>query len=230
MKRPALTPTGFPGLRLAIEPEYLLAVAEGPLRVVTTAPYGAGNTSARAFLSIPATPGIECAEPELAIGAAAAALEVEDPFIGFITAVKLTNAVVARGIHAGIEAICIATVGVTNASRPGEALAEHFVPGTINLVVAVDAALSPGALNEALAIAVEAKALAVYEGGVRTANGAPATGTSTDAIAVACTGRGERQRYAGAVTPAGFAVATVVREAVGRGLGPALRRAREARR
>jgi iron complex transport system ATP-binding protein len=153
---------------------------------------------------------------------------VDEPFIGFITAVKLTNAVVVEGFHAGVEALCVATVGVANATRPGETVAGGYVPGTINLVVVIDAAVAANALNEALAIAVEAKALAVYEGGVRTRDGRPATGTSTDAIAVACTGKGPMHQYAGSVTAAGFAIANVVREAVASGLGPAMKRAEEA--
>jgi adenosylcobinamide amidohydrolase len=57
-------------------------------------------------------------------------------------------------------------------------------------------------------------ALAAWD--VRTPQGEPATGTSTDAVVVACTGRGEQLRYAGPATPAGWLAARAVRTAMDR--------------
>lgn len=225
-----LEETGFPGVRVAIDPAYLAVVADEPLRMITTAALGAELGEAARFLAIPATPGIECDTPETTLVATARSIGLEEPFVGFVTAVKLTNAVVACEEAAGVRVLCVATVGVANASRPGEELAGLFLPGTINLVIVVDADLTAAALQEALAIAVEAKAITVYEGGATTLTGLPATGTSTDAIAVACTGRGDAHRYAGSVTPVGYAVARAVRSAVGEGLPAALQRMEEARR
>ena len=44
--------------------------------------------------------------------------------------------------------------------------------------------------------------------------GAPASGTSTDAVVVACTGRGEAQSYAGPATVMGWLIARTVRRAI----------------
>ncbi|MFN0145078.1 MAG: adenosylcobinamide amidohydrolase [Dehalococcoidia bacterium] len=216
----------IPGLTMEVTPGHLLVRSARPLRVVTTAPVGGDLRETPVFLSVPAPPGLSCFEPSGLLSAAAGRLGIVEPFVGFVTAVKLTNATVVSRTAESLTVTVVATVGVTNAARPGEQLAASFVPGTINLVVVVDGDLSPGALHEALTTAAEAKALAVLEGGVRTASGLPATGTSTDAYAIACTGEGRRERYAGTVSLAGYLVGQAVREAVGRGLPAAVERAR----
>jgi len=50
--------------------------------------------------------------------------------------------------------------------------------------------------------------------GVRASDGEPATGTSTDAIVIAATGRGESLPYAGPATPLGWLITRAVRKAM----------------
>ncbi|MGO8684941.1 MAG: adenosylcobinamide amidohydrolase [Thermoleophilia bacterium] len=87
-------------------------------------------------------------------------------------------------------------------------------PGTINAILLIDAALTPAALVNAVITASEAKTLMLGEWNVRTANGLPASGTSTDSVVVACTGRGEEQRYAGPATTVGWLVARTMRQTI----------------
>lgn len=216
---------GIAGIAGEVSESHLVVTAERPLRLVTTAPVGGELHSTRHFLSLPAPRDLDCDDPGVALQRRALELGIDVPFVGFLTAVKLTNAVVSRAALGDLRATVVATVGVANATRPGEYAAEAApLPGTINLIVLVDGNLTAGALTEALATAAEAKALTVYEGGVRTPSGGAATGTSTDAYAVACTGRGPLLPYAGSVAPAGYVVGRAVREAVAAGLGPALAR------
>ena len=211
------------GVSVEVSAEHLVVRSETELNVVATAPVGAALARVRHFLSIPAPSGLDCHDPGTPLRARALQLGLDAHFIGFLTAVKLTGAV-ARGASDGERTVlAVATVGVSNASRPGEEVAAH-APGTINLVVIIDADLPANALHEALTTAAEAKALSVYESGTLTRGGLPATGTSTDAYAVACTGRGPHDRYAGAVSPVGYLVGRAVRDAVGAGLVPALER------
>lgn len=213
--------TGIAGITVQATPAFLLVQSRDPLRVVTTAPVGAHLTRARHFLSIPAPKELECSSSVVLathLHSVAEQLALGRDIIGFLTTVDLTQAVVVTRHDTERAVMAVATVGVSNAARPGERSVADRRPGTINLVVVIDADLSPNALNEALTTAVEAKALAVYESGTRTADRLPATGTSTDAYAVACTGRGCRDQYAGAVTPIGFLVGRAVRDVVAQGL------------
>jgi len=56
--------------------------------------------------------------------------------------------------------------------------------------------------------------MTLAEWDVRTACGDPASGTSTDTVVVACTGRGAELEYAGPATPAGWLCARTVRAAM----------------
>ncbi len=63
-------------------------------------------------------------------------------------------------------------------------------PGTMNIVVLIDANLVQSALVNAVITTTEAKTGALLAHTVRTVEGYTATGTSTDAIVIACTERG----------------------------------------
>ena len=66
----------------------------------------------------------------------------------------------------------------------------------------------------------EAKVGALADAGIVTAEGAPATGTVTDAVVLAWTGRGPRLPYLGPGTVAGWCLARAVRRAVREGTPP----------
>ena len=84
--------------------------------------------------------------------------------------------------------------------------------GTINTVLLIDAALTPAAMVNAVITATEAKTMTLDEWAVRTLDGLPASGTTTDSVVIACTGRGEMLGYAGPATPVGWLLARAVRE------------------
>jgi len=79
----------------------------------------------------------------------------------------------------------------------------------------VDAVAEPAALVNAVITATEVKTLALTAAGVRCDDGRLASGTSTDAVVVAATGRGPRCRFGGPVSQLGAVVARAVREALG---------------
>jgi adenosylcobinamide amidohydrolase len=83
---------------------------------------------------------------------------------------------------------CVGTAGFSNAVRVGETTAHDSQKvGTINLLVWISKPLALPTLLEILQIATEARTLAVLELKVKSqATGAPATGTGTDCITVAC--------------------------------------------
>ncbi|MEZ5911757.1 MAG: adenosylcobinamide amidohydrolase [Paracoccaceae bacterium] len=115
----------------------------------------------------------------------------------------------------GVQAECIATLGLSNAESVGARLPWHPADGsgwgTINLAVATNAGLTRSAQLEALSIAVEARTAAVAAAGWRLPTGL-ATGTGTDCVALAA--RPGRGAYAGLHTSTGEAVGRAVRDAV----------------
>ncbi len=85
------------------------------------------------------------------------------------------------------------------------------------LTVLSSAVVGGALVNAALTVA-EAKALVLFEHEVRTPTGAPATGTSTDAIVIAITDEGPPHPYGGPASLFGALVAKVARHAIGHGV------------
>jgi adenosylcobinamide amidohydrolase len=163
--------------------------------------------------------------------------------IGLLTSRRLDRHVDVTARHGAIAARCIATVGLGNALRAGDpptACAEPAAGtepaagaelvgrigriGTINLLCRVSAPLSPEARLEALALATEARALAVREAGVAsTRTGLPASGTGTDCVVIAAPAAGRAEAYAGKHTAIGHVVGAAVYDAIRRGVARSLR-------
>ena len=118
-----------------------------------------------------------------------------------------------------LRALAIATVGLSNAITAGVSPAVAVVtPSTINTIVVVDGNAEPAALVNALMTVTEVKTLALVEAGVKGAGGHPATGTSTDAVVVAVTGRGAAARFGGPISDLGWVVAEAAGVALRRGI------------
>lgn len=114
-----------------------------------------------------------------------------------------------------VSAVCLATVGLSNAERVGHRqVYDQARFGTINIAVACSAALSEAAQIEALTIVTQARTAAVIEAGHRLPAG-PATGTGTDCIALAVPPG--RVAFAGLHTDIGEALGRATYDAVGAG-------------
>ncbi|MDR6549030.1 adenosylcobinamide amidohydrolase [Paenibacillus qinlingensis] len=105
------------------------------------------------------------------------------------------------------------TVGLGNRARAGAELpASSLYPGTINTIVVIEGDLTDVALVNAVITATEAKAAALQDLNI-TIDGQIATGTTTDAVLIAATGRGTTYRYAGTATTVGYLIGRAVYEA-----------------
>jgi len=110
----------------------------------------------------------------------------------------------------------VVSVGLSNTACAGVSAPVVVAAGTINVILLIDAHLTPAAMVNAVITATEAKTMALRAWQVRTPQGEPASGTSTDAVVVACTGRGEALSYAGPATEIGWLVARAVRRVIDR--------------
>jgi alpha-ribazole phosphatase CobZ len=165
----------------------------GEFQVLSSAPYRGGLTRASALVCLQVEKGYD-GNPAETLGAFCRERGWEA--VGFLTAADVSRAsVTSRG-----RVTCVATAGLSNASRAG----------TINLLLAVDAALTPSAMANAIIVATEAKVSVLRELDIL-CDGRPATGTSTDAVAVACYGQ-EQVEYSGPATPIGGNIGQAVRD------------------
>lgn len=205
-------------ITLRLERPWLIAELAAPMRCLSWAPHGAGCRMAgqvvwREVRNADLVPGFD------AEGWFSDQMARFPGAIGMMTSRDIGTHAMARAAAGEggerVSAQSVATVGLTN----GEAVGRRrvFGPrdfGTINILVATDAALTEAAQLEALSIAVQARTAAVIEAGHDVPTGR-VTGTGTDCLVVAC--RPGEGRYAGLHTPVGEAIGAAVKSAVATG-------------
>jgi iron complex transport system ATP-binding protein len=205
-------PVRFPDTTLAVSNGRMVLRSGRPLRFIASTAVGGGIGTARAVLSLRVDRNFNCDNPPALLRREAAAHGLDRRFIGFLTALDLERAALLESDEPRL--LALVTAGTSNATTPGRSPVARLQPGTINILALVDARLAPSALVAAVKVVTEAKTLALIEAGVRTPEGTVATGTSTDAVAIGHTGRGQRIEYAGPVTALGHALGALITQAV----------------
>src|SRR5574337_814243 len=190
-----LLATGFAGLAVEADEALLRIASETPLAVLSSAVVGADLVVAQEFLVLRVPCDYAGSAPAADLHAVARGRGLDRPFVGFMTAAPVASPHMALETHDHLHVLAVATVGLGNLSAAGLSPLAPRPPGTINLLLFIDAQLSRSAMVGAVITATEAKAAALSTRGLRTSEGWPASGTSTDAIVIASTGRGPRLDY-----------------------------------
>jgi adenosylcobinamide amidohydrolase len=144
--------------------------------------------------------------------------------VGFLTSAPLETFVETRRELDGLWALCVATVGLSNAVTIGDPpTSRASAQGTINILIQSSVPLSDNAAIEALSLVAEARTLAVLQGSVRSIAGdSIATGTGTDCIAIAAPLATSEETaaadYAGKHTALGHLIGGCTREAITQGV------------
>ena len=185
----------------------VLVVSFGaPLRVVSSAPWGGGLGRRRFVLNAQVPPGYARRDPDVHLAGIAAGLGLNGPGVGMLTAADVSAA--QAEADGGVEVI--ATVGLGHPLRAAAPAAPEpqATAGTINIIAVLPVRLSDAALVNAVATATEAKAQALADLGL------DATGTATDALALACPTDGIPEPFGGPRSPWGSRLARAVYAAV----------------
>jgi iron complex transport system ATP-binding protein len=208
--------TTIPGLAVVIDERAVRVTSERPLAVLSSAVVGGGLCSARDIVNMHVRKDYDGGSPEDDLAAFAGSCGVGGTFVGLMTAADTEHACVEAESRDGVTVAAVVSMGLSNTSNAGLTPPLAACPGTINAILLVDAALTPSAMVNAVITATEAKTMTLAEWNVRTPQGEPASGTSTDAVVVACTQRGTGLSYAGPATTVGWLVARTVRAAITR--------------
>jgi iron complex transport system ATP-binding protein len=208
----------IPGVALRIDAEAVVVTADAPLTVLSSAVVGGGLAKARALVNLRVPRRFPCEAPEAVLADLVQRRGLPQPYVGFLTAARTELAEVAREEARGIRALAVVTVGLDNPVAAGRSSVAAAAPSTINTLVVVDADPSPAALVNAALTVTEVKTAVLAACGVVCEDGHPASGTSTDAVAVAATGRGVPCRYGGPVSDLGWVVARAARAALEAGI------------
>ena len=206
------------GIATRVGPEAVVVMAERELDVLSSAVVGGGFTRARAILNVHVPKNFLCADAAATVAAAARRLGVPGPWVGLLTGAWTERAETASAAADAVRALVVVTIGLSNPSAAGRTARAAPEPATINTIAIVDADPEPAALVNLVATLTEVKTDVLRSADVRCDDGRPATGTSTDAVVIAATGRGTRCRYGGPLTDVGWAVATAARRALETGV------------
>ena len=208
----------IPGLSVEIGREAVVLRWPLLLRVLSSAVVGGGLAEARAVINLHVAKDDPCVDPPGLIETFARRAAVHEPYVGLLTSACTEHATVGEAAGFGFQAVAVATVGLSNRIAAGRSAARPWVPSTINTIVVVEADPEPAALVNAVITATEVKALALMEASIGDGDGGPATGTSTDAVVIAATGRGPRARFGGPASELGWVIGRAVREALANGI------------
>jgi iron complex transport system ATP-binding protein len=220
------------GITVRIGPRAVRVSSGEPLAVLSSAVAGGGYGRTREILNVHVDDKYDGERPDEDLAAVAAELGAGAPFVGLMTAAYTQFARCAVETLGDLTVAAVVSIGLSNTTSAGvtppigleaageaggrEAGAGAPSPGTINVILLVDGALTPAAMVNAVITATEAKTMTLGAWDVKTPEGDAASGTSTDTVVVACTGRGEELCYAGPATPVGWLAARAVRAAMGR--------------
>ena len=200
-----------------LRPGALIIDLRQPRRVVSSAPFGGGLGWKRYLVNY--TVPLDFHED---VDTTVCAVLARHALDASTTTCALTAVDVRKFRYAEVreDDVCASvylTAGLGNLAAPGLTPLAGHAPGTINVFALIAAALPDAALVETVQIITEAKARRLS--GRLTRDGHPATGTSTDTVTVALL-PGPAQRYAGAVTPVGRALARATDAALTQALAP----------
>jgi len=213
------------GVDVEVTAEAVVVTAAAPLTVLSSAVAGGGLGRARAIVNLHVDKNCPWEGAEVRLDAFAARRGLPAPWVGLLTAAWTEHACVVVEHAQDVGALVVVTVGLSNPIAAGWSAAAGVLPGTINTIAVVEADLEAAALVNLVITLTEVKALVLAEAGVA-ADGGRATGTSTDAVVVAATGRGRALRFGGPISDAGWVVARAARTALEDGVRRWLERAR----
>ena len=206
------------GVVVEVDSEAVVVRAERQLRAVSSAIVGGGVGEVRSIVNLHVPRGFHCDRSERLLEDFVERRSLPRPFVGLLTGALTEHAEQATERQEGLTVRTIVTMGLSNRSTAGRSPAAVWRPSTINTIVIVDGRPEDAALVNLVMTVTEVKALALAEGGVRSPDGGFVTGTSTDAVVVAATGRGRPCRFGGPVSELGWLVARAVRSAMDTGI------------
>lgn len=205
------------GINGKIHDEFLLIKSDIPLISISSAVLNGGFKEVKSIINYYVEKTYNHADPVGDLKKIVNELKLkEEKCAGFLTAVKMKDAAWKSKMADKFTITVIITGGVSNSMTAG--VTQNIItqqPGTVNVFVIIDGNLDISAHINTFSVITEAKVAGLIDLDIRGKNGFDiATGTSTDSILVACTGRGEVIPCSGTATDLGKNLSELVREMV----------------
>ncbi len=203
------------GFRVFIDGKALVVRSQVPFRAISSAVLNGGLAHASSIINLQVASSYVCKEPEALLRRVIESKRnLKPPVIGLMTAANIRNfALTIKNVRT-LTVAAITTAGLSYPATAGDDIGYgDFKAGTINVIIIIDGNPTDACLVNAVITATEAKAAALHELDIRSKfSGKISTGTTSDAIVIAATGRGRPIEYAGTATTLGYLIARSTRE------------------
>ena len=226
MAKPIYTERLTEKILVAQTPQHIHVQFDTPYQVLSSAVLSGGLVEASHILNFKVEKGISAfssvfKSPDAELAGYCKAQGWKGETVGMMTAASMDSFRMFKVTQQGVDLIVLATVGLSNVRRAGdpaehrEIIAGFADVGTINLIGLTSAGMTPAAMTEAVMTVTEAKTAALQNLGIQSmVSEAPATGTGTDAIAIAADPQADRIQYCGKHVLFGELLANLVIETV----------------
>lgn len=187
-------------------PNYVHVEFNKPYQVISSAALNGGLVQADHILNlkVPQYSTSNLEPPEITLTKYCADQNWNGTTVGMMTAASMDSLRIFREEVYGIHVIALVTCGLSNPRCAGDKADDNTIEtaarnsGTINTIILTSGTLSPATMVEALVVATEAKSVALQRLGVKSPISQNfATGTGTDAIAIASSQDTREIRYCG---------------------------------
>ncbi len=214
------------GMLLECTTNHIHVQFDTPHRVISSAVLNGGFVKARHILNLNVRDQIKngCKiqkRPDITLAEYGKENGWSSKIVGLMTAASMDSFRMVQATEQGVDIFVLVTAGLSNVRRAGD-YAEHREigtsagdTGTINIICLTSASLTQAAMIEAVITATEAKTAALQNLGIKSpVSDSPATGTGTDAIAIAAGHGSIKIKYCGKHVIFGEILANLVIEAV----------------
>ncbi|SFK24502.1 adenosylcobinamide amidohydrolase [Methylophaga sulfidovorans] len=213
-------------VRLIHHPDYIALLPAERCKVLSSAVLNGGLQEANALLNmrVDKHAPLHCLAPEQTLLKKVEELSLPAATIGMMTAASMQSLGQQIEHKDDLTVACWVTSGLSNVRRVGDKADDNAVPGTINICLYINQALSDAALAEALILLTESKVTAIRDAEIISpVSGLPASGTGTDSHAVFCPDAEPQHAYCGKHTTLGELIGRVVLQACSISLNHCLR-------
>jgi len=203
------------GVKAEIKGRNVVIQSSSPLRALTSSVLSRGYAKFKAIVNHQIPEDYDHAEPDKVFLKAINSLGLPKQTLGLMTAADVNNVSVVSKEHEKLTVCAVVTAGMVNPASAGDNTPEEMRSNTINIILLIDGNLTQRCMVNAVMTATEAKSAALRDLDIRSHFSTElATGTTSDMIAVACTGRGRPIMFAGTATKLGELIGKTVQEAV----------------
>jgi len=208
-------------VKCEIQNNTLVVRFDKSIKILSSAVLNGGLRKTRAIINHHVPKNFDHQDPEGVLRNVAKGLGLPDDTVGFMTAVEIPNMAIRVEKAKDLTVSALVTAGFASLypAAAGDDTIQNNKVGTVNIILLIDGNLTEGCMVNCIQTAIEAKTVAIRELDIRSHfSNSVATGSTTDAIAVACTGTGEPIEFAGTSTEIGMMIGKTVREATKEGI------------